>query len=121
MGKRTGKASRDGTGAPKPWQLVLGGKPKRSEKKKADSRKELVARLERVRNGLYSLYADLSYFETGPPDHRELLRERLNWPDVGHITSLARALAEEDRFCDWVRFNGYGGLRPRAGPAERSA
>ena len=33
------------------------------------------------------------------------LREGLEWPDVGHITSMARALAEEERFADWVRFN----------------
>ncbi len=66
---------------------------------------DLRQRIERVRRGLYGLYADLCYFKTCPPAHRERLRLELDWPDVGHITSLARALAEEERFSDWVRFN----------------
>ncbi len=66
---------------------------------------DLGRRIERVRRGLYGLYDDLCYFKTCPPAHRERLRRELDWPDVGHITSLARALAEEERFSEWVRFN----------------
>jgi hypothetical protein len=60
-----------------------------------------------VRRGLYELHSDLAYFVTSPAGHRDRLREALEWPDVGHITSLARALVEEERFADWVRFNRY--------------
>jgi hypothetical protein len=54
---------------------------------------------------LYDLYGDLEYFKSSPVEHREALRKGLDWPDVGHITSLTRSLAEEDRFADWLRFN----------------
>ncbi len=72
-----------------------------------DKPAELARRVERVRRGLYELYDDLGYFLAAPPEHRERLRRKLDWPDVGHITSLARALAEEERFAEWARFNRY--------------
>lgn len=74
--------------------------------KRPDTETELEARLERVRRALYGIYGDLRYFTTSPASHRERLRQKLDWPDVGHITSLARSLVEEGRFADWVRFNG---------------
>lgn len=74
---------------------------------RADADAALAERIARVRRGLYELHSDLVYFVTSPEEHRERLRDALEWPDVGHITSLARALAEEQRFADWARFNGY--------------
>ncbi|MHC4506176.1 MAG: hypothetical protein ACYTFI_23015 [Planctomycetota bacterium] len=70
-----------------------------------DTEEELRERLERVRGSLYELYGHLRYFAECPPAHRARLRREIDWPDVGHITSLARSLAEEERFADWVRFN----------------
>ena len=72
---------------------------------KADSDAALRRRIERTRRALYDLYGNLEYFKSSPVEHREALRRGLDWPDVGHITSLARSLAEEDRFADWLRFN----------------
>jgi hypothetical protein len=72
---------------------------------KPDTEEELSERLERVRGALYELYGDLRYFAACPPAHRARLRREIDWPDVGHITSLARSLSEEERFADWIRFN----------------
>ena len=69
------------------------------------SRAALEERIGRIRRALYDLYGDLEYFKSSPLEHRERLRRALSWPDVGHITSLVRALAEEDRFAEWLRFN----------------
>ena len=70
-----------------------------------DTEEELRERLERVRGSLYELYGDLRYDAACPPGHRARLRQEIDWPDVGHITSLARSLSEEERFADWIRFN----------------
>jgi len=66
---------------------------------------ELAARVARARRCLYDLYAELTWFAEGPAHARDALRAGLSWPDVGHVTSLARALAEEDGFIEWLRFN----------------
>ena len=90
-----------------PPRLEVVPRPRRVRRRKPDGAAGLEKRLERVRRSLYELHRDLVYFVTSPEGHRERLREALEWPDVGHITSLARALAEEQRFADWVRFNRY--------------
>ena len=92
---------------PKSPRLEVVPRPRRARRRKPDAEAALKKRLDRVRRGLYELHSDLAYFVTSPAEHRERLRDALEWPDVGHITSLVRALAEEDRFADWVRFNRY--------------
>ena len=62
-------------------------------------------RIERIRRPLYGLYDEARYFLDSEPEERAGLRAGLDWPEVGHITSLLRALAEEERFSDWARFN----------------
>ena len=98
-GKRRGK--RSSSAAAK--RTTLGIVPRRG---RPDTERGLERRLERIRRGLYEVYRDLRYFTTSPVEHRERLRRAIHWPDVGHITSLARALVEEQRFAEWVRFNG---------------
>jgi hypothetical protein len=88
-------------------KLEVVPRPRRAKKKKPDAEAALADRLARVRRSLYELHSDLVYFVTSPAEHREELRKTLEWPDVGHITSMARALSEEERFTDWVRFNRY--------------
>ncbi len=88
-------------------RLEVVPRPRRAKRGKADADAALEERIARVRRGLYELHSDLVYFMTSPMEERQKLRDALEWPDVGHITSLARALAEEDRFADWVRFNRY--------------
>ncbi len=82
-----------------------GAAHKKKPPAKVDGDAALRRRIERIRRALYGLYGDLEYFKSSPVEHREALRRGLDWPDVGHITSLARSLAEEDRFADWLRFN----------------
>ena len=89
------------------WRPELVPRPRKVRARREDGAAELDARIERVARNLYDLYADLRYFVVSPPEHRARLRARLSWPDVGHITSLARSLAEEDRFSEWIRFNRY--------------
>jgi len=89
------------------WLPALVPQTRRVKRRPKDSSEELAARIERVERGLYALYEELQYFIASGTDHRDRLRDRLSWPDVGHITSLARALAEEDRFEEWAKFNRY--------------
>jgi hypothetical protein len=96
----------------------------RGRARRPDTGRELERRLARIRRSLYALYGDLRYFVASPPEHRERLRDGIDWPDVGHITSLARALAEEERLSDWMRFNGCMrgvNVPDEAIPRERSA
>jgi hypothetical protein len=86
-------------------KLEVVPRPGRGRSRPAGTAAALEERIARVRRGLYELHSDLVYFMTSPVDEREKLRDALEWPDVGYVTSLARALAEEDRFSDWVRFN----------------
>jgi len=89
------------------WRPALVPRTRRVKRRPKDSPEELSARIERIERGLYDLYDELQYFIASGADHRDRLRDRLSWPDVGHITSLARALAEEDRFEEWAKFNRY--------------
>jgi hypothetical protein len=88
-------------------ELALVRRARKPRARAAETDAALDARIERAARRMYELYDDLSYFIGSPEGHRERLRSRLSWPDVGHVTSLARALAEEDRFTEWARFNGY--------------
>ncbi|MHC5053457.1 MAG: hypothetical protein ACYTKD_01930 [Planctomycetota bacterium] len=101
MAKRKRKARRKGP------DLEVVPRPRRARRRRPDAEAALAERIARVRRGLYELHSDLVYFVTSPAEHRDRLRHSLEWPDVGHITSLARALVEEERFADWVRFNRY--------------
>ncbi len=101
MAKRRQKAGVKGA------KLKVVPPPRRARRARPDAKAALAKRIARVRKSLYELHSDLVYFVTSPEEHRERLRETLEWPDVGHITSMARALSEEERFADWVRFNRY--------------
>ena len=105
------------------WRPELVGEASRGGSGKADGRSALEERIGRIRRALYDLYGDLEYFKSSPVEHREALRQGLDWPDVGHITSLTRSLAEEGRFADWLRFNrGLNGLGLAGGSVrEKSA
>ena len=105
------------------WRPELVGEPARVGSRRADGRSALEKRIGRIRRTLYDLYGDLEYFKSSPVEHREALRQRLDWADVGHITSLTRSLAEEGRFADWLKFNRcLNGLGPVGGSArEKSA
>jgi hypothetical protein len=103
-----GRHARAASSAPRTQcDLQVLPKPRKTRKRRGDSGAELDARIQRIERQLYGLYDDLQYFIASDEDHRGRLRSKISWPDVGHITSLARALSEEDRFNEWVRFNRY--------------
>jgi hypothetical protein len=107
MGRRARTSSISRRKAGKGWRPAIVPRPRKLRSRRTDTNAELDARIERIAGNLYDLYADLRYFIASSAAHRERLRARLSWPDVGHITSLMRSLAEEDRFNEWVRFNRY--------------
>jgi hypothetical protein len=107
MARRTRASSPAARATRSAWSPYLVPQPRRVKRHAADTGDQLAARVERVRRALYDLYSELEYFIGSSTEHRAQLRETISWPDVGHITSLARALSEEDRFTEWARFNRY--------------
>jgi len=56
---------------------------------------------------LHSLDRELSYFRDASKTEREVLRRIVHGQDVGYITSLLRALYDEDKFESWQLFATY--------------
>jgi len=75
--------------------------------------RQAAATAERIREEFTSLDADLARFVGCPREERDALREALDWPRVGRVTSLARALCDESRFEEWARFNRAAALAGR--------
>lgn len=71
------------------------------------SETELGELAKRIRDNLYDIYDALQPFVDSSSDERDFLRQQLNFPDVGHITGLLRALASEERFQTWLKMNSY--------------
>ena len=61
----------------------------------------------RVSQTLRGLGQLLEYFKTGSSKDRDSLRHIVPPADVGYITSLLRALYDEDRFEEWILFSNY--------------
>ena len=66
-----------------------------------------AARAAEVLRVLRRLAQVLEFFKTGSPTDRDLLRRMVPGTDVGYITSLLRALYDEDRFEEWILFSNY--------------
>jgi hypothetical protein len=54
----------------------------------------------------------LEFFKKGSKDDRDVLRKAIPGRDVGYVTSLLRALYDEDQFDAWILFSEYS-LRSR--------
>jgi len=78
-------------------QLDRGHSTPRTPREHADKLLEL----------LYSLDRELQYFRNGSPSDREQLRRVVHGQDVGYITSLLKALYDEDKFQSWQLFANY--------------
>ena len=61
----------------------------------------------RVRDDADRLLADLEPFKRGTPEQRAVLRSTLPPRDVGYLTSLLKALYDEDQFETWLYFVEY--------------
>lgn len=56
---------------------------------------------------LMSLSSELEFFKTCTEDERRIFKKTVPGQDVGYITTLLRALYDEDRFQKWLFFSTY--------------
>jgi len=92
-----------------PWsdvgrQLVVIGKEiiQLGELLTRSSALDVVAHVQAVEDTLYALNDELEFFKEGPPHSRGILRRRLSGPDVGYVTTLLKALFDEEKFQNWL-------------------
>jgi len=73
-------------------------------KKTANSATE---RAKKIVNILLILNTELEFFKRCPESDREIFKKIVQGPDVGYITTLLRALYDEDKFQRWLLFSSY--------------
>ena len=56
---------------------------------------------------LMSLSSELEFFKTCTENERRIFKKIVPGPDVGYITTLLRALYDEDKFQRWLLFSTY--------------
>ena len=71
------------------------------------STSDVDARAQAVEDTLYTLNDELQFFKEGPPRSRKILRRRLSGPDVGYVTTLLKALFDEEKFQNWLAMTTY--------------
>ncbi len=67
----------------------------------------VVAQAQAVEDALYALNDQLEFFKEGSPHSRGILRRRLSGPDVGYVTTLLKALFDEEKFQNWLAMTTY--------------
>jgi transcriptional regulator with XRE-family HTH domain len=85
-------------------QLVVIGKAinQLGELLSRSSTSDVVAHVQAVEDTLYTLNDELEFFKEGSPHARRILRHRLSGPDVGYVTTLLKALFDEEKFQNWL-------------------
>lgn len=68
---------------------------------------DVAARVQAVEDTLYTLNDELQFFKEGSPRSRGILRRRINGPDVGYVTTLLKALFDEETFQNWLAMTTY--------------
>lgn len=63
---------------------------------------DVSTRVQVVEDILYTLNDELDFFKKGTAHARETLRQHLNGADVGYLTTLLKALFDEERFQNWL-------------------
>lgn len=71
------------------------------------SASDVVGHAQAVEDTLYALNDELEFFKEGSPHSRKILRQRLNGPDVGYVTTLLKALFDEEKFQNWLAMTTY--------------
>ncbi len=71
------------------------------------STSDVAARVQAVEDTLYTLNDELQFFKEGSPHYRGILRRRLSGPDVGYVTTLLKALFDEEKFQNWLAMTTY--------------
>jgi type III secretory pathway component EscV len=64
-------------------------------------------RAKKVANILVMLSTELEFFKRCSQGDREIFKKVVQGPDVGYITTLLRALYDEDKFQRWLLFSTY--------------
>jgi hypothetical protein len=64
-------------------------------------------RAKKVMNILLMLNTELEFFKRCPQSDREIFKKIVQGPDVGYITTLLKALYDEDKFQRWLLFSNY--------------
>jgi transcriptional regulator with XRE-family HTH domain len=60
-----------------------------------------------VRRAILELTRQLDFFKRGTRADREALRRTIPGRDIGYLTSLLRAIYDEDQFETWILFSQY--------------
>jgi len=68
---------------------------------------EALAHAAEVRQAIVNLSLQLEYFKQGSSAQRDALRQTIAGRDIGYVTSLLRALYDEDQFETWILFSEY--------------
>ncbi len=71
------------------------------------STSDVAARVQAVEDSLYTLNDELQFFKESSPHSRGILRRRLSGPDVGYVTTLLKALFDEEKFQNWLAMTTY--------------
>lgn len=66
------------------------------------SASDVAEKVEAIEDSLYILSDELEFFKQGSANSREILRQRLSGPDVGYVTTLLKALFDEEKFQNWL-------------------
>lgn len=79
---------------------------------KSLNREEVRERIEKVKYLLIFLEDELEWFRDGTQEVRDILREELDFADIGYISSLMTMLSDENKFKRWLtlttnRFNHF--------------
>lgn len=71
------------------------------------STSDVDAKIQAVEDALYALNDQLEFFKEGSPHSRRILRRRLSGPDVGYLTTLLKALFDEEKFQNWLEMTTH--------------
>jgi len=77
------------------------------EAKATTPAREALDQAREVRRQIRQLAVQLEYFKHGTPQDRTALRRIIPGRDMGYLTSLLRALYDEDQFEAWILFSEY--------------
>jgi len=68
---------------------------------------EMETRAKRIVQILLQLSSELEFFKRCSEEGRKTFRKIVPGPDVGYVTTLLRALYDEDKFQRWLLFSDY--------------
>lgn len=81
---------------------------------------EAKRRTDKIKCLLLFLEEELAWFRDGEKESRDVLRENLDFDDVGYISSLLTMIGDEEKFQRWraLTTNRFGYFRKRGGKEE---